>query len=330
MKIGLVSDTQTFSLPLMKISAYHKMLGDDVKLVDNNLEIFDLLYVSRSFNLQDNSIKQISIIPYADKVIFGGSGYAIEIINGKEVYDKSKDVNLIPEIENIYPDYSLYPEATKNLAVGFLSRGCPNNCGFCLISQKDGLCSHKVADLKQFWKNQRKIRLYDANILACKDRELLIKQLIDSKARIDFSQGLDARLVDDDIAKLLSYLKADIIHFAFDLIKNEERIVKGLKCFAKHFKLTDRYKRVYILTNYNTTPEEDYYRVKKVIELGYAPYITIYRKGTHSNFIKDLARWCNNPFLYRSTSFEDYIPRVDGKKAGILYRDVLKNFHEVW
>lgn len=329
MKVGLVSDTLTFSLPLMKISAYHKLLGDDVKLVDNNLEQFDLLYVSRTFNLDDRNTKQITIIPYADKVIYGGTGYAIDIINGKEVYDKSRDKPLIPDIENIYPDYSLFSKATDNLAVGFLTRGCPNNCGFCLVSQKDGFCSHKVADLNSFWKDQKKIRLYDANILACKDREELIKQLITSKARIDFSQGLDARLIDDDIAKLLSYLKADIVHFAFDLIKNEDRIIKGLKTFSKYFKLTDRYKRVYILTNYNTTPEEDYYRVLRVIELGYAPYITIYQKGTHSNFLKDLSRWCNNPFIFKSTSFLDYAPRIDGKKAGSLYKDILKNFHEV-
>lgn len=326
-KIGLISDTDTPSLSLMKLSAYHKQQGDRVDLVTNNLEHYDTVYVSKVFNLDLPKIKSINYIPMAEKIVCGGTGYAIEVQNGREVYIKEKDTNFPEEIEYIMPDYTLFNE--PDTAVGFLSRGCPNNCGFCLISQKDGFCSRKVTDLKTFWSGQKKIKLYDANILACKDREDLIKQLIASKSKIDFSQGLDARLVDVDVAKLLSNIRADIIHFAFDLIQNEEKIINGLKIFSKHFKLTDRYKRVYVLTNYNSTPEEDYYRVLKIIELGYAPYITIYQKGTHTNFIKDLSRWCNNPFVYRSTSFLDYVPRKDGKRAGELYKDILKKFHVV-
>lgn len=90
-------------------------------------------------------------------------------------------------------------------------------------------------------------------------------------------------------------------------MKNEEKILKGLKIFAKYFKKDSRYKRVYILTNFNTTLQEDLYRVKKVIELGYSPYVMIYRKGTHPRFLTDLARWSNNMFLFRAISFENYI-----------------------
>jgi hypothetical protein len=114
-----------------------------------------------------------------------------------------------------------------------------------------------------------------------------------------------------------------MIHFAFDLMKNEDRILKGLKTFAKYCDKGEREKRIYILTNYNTTLQEDYYRVKRIKELGYSPYITIYRKGTHPQFLTDLQRWSNNMYLQRSTTFEDYIPRKDGKPCKELYREIL-------
>lgn len=275
-KIGLLSDCTNFpSLPLMKISAFHKNKGDKVKLVTTSLERFDILYLSKTFNLDLQKIPKLLYIPQANKYIKGGSGFAIEIENGREVYKKENDKPLQEEIENIYPDYSLYPELTNGKAYGFLTRGCPNNCPFCIVTKKEGFCSKKVADLKQFWRDQKEIKLLDANILACKERENLFQQLISSNAYIDYTQGLDARLIDDDIANLICKTKIRMVHFAFDLMKNEEGILKGLKIFAKYFQKDERAKRVYILTNYNTTLQEDWYRVKKVTELGYTPYIMI-------------------------------------------------------
>lgn len=327
MKIGLVADnTNNFpSLPLMKISAFHKSIGDNIKLIDTNFEKFDICYVSKTFNLDLEKISSIHYLPESEKYIFGGSGYAIEKINGKEVYNKENDINLVEEIENCFPDYSLYSHLTKNKAYGFLTRGCPNNCGFCIVSKKEGLCSKKVADLRNFWNGQKEIILLDANILACKDRENLIHQLIDSKANIDYCQGLDARFINDDISKLICKTKIKMVHFAFDLMKNEKQILAGLKTFAKYYKKDSRSRRVYILTNFDTTIKEDYYRVKKVVELGYSPYVMIYQKGTHPKFLTDLARWANNMLLFRSTSFEDYIPRSDGKAIKQVYERKLFN-----
>src|SRR5690606_4285826 len=107
------------------------------------------------------------------------------------------DNKLPPEIENIYPDYSLYN--IKNTAYGFLTRGCPRNCPFCIVGKKEGLKSYQVADLKQFWNRQREIVLLDPNLLACKNRIELLQQLIDSGAWVDFTQGLDIRLMTDDV-----------------------------------------------------------------------------------------------------------------------------------
>ena len=321
MKIGLVDfDSHNFpNLPLMKISAYHKAKGDNVEFA-LPMAKYDRVYVSKVFGEEYSGSDDR--LWNADEIIYGGTGYAIKVENGKEVYRKKLDPDLPPEIEHIYPDYSLYPELTKDMAYGFLTRGCPNNCGFCIVSQKEGRESVKVADLSEFWREQRNITLLDANLLACRDRKELLQQLIDSRAYVDFTQGLDARFLTDEIAEMLSRVKIKMVHFAFDLMKNEKSIIKGLKTYKEVTKISDSKAVVYILTNYNTTFEEDLYRVYKVIECGYLPDIRIYRKPTAPQILKDLQRWCNNRVLFRSCDFLDYVPRKDGKTIKELYAEV--------
>ncbi len=327
MKIGLVADnTKTFpSLPLMKISAYHKSKGDTVEFAQSGLFAhYDLVYVSKTFNLDLKTVPKIDLdYISADKFIYGGSGYALEIKNGKEICHPESDKPLPHEIEHIYPDYSLYPELTKNKAFGFLTRGCPNCCPFCTVWQREGTQSIKVSDLSEWWNGQKNIVLLDGNLLACNSREELLKQLIESKANIDYTQGLDARFIDNDVAELICKTKVSMVHFAFDLMKNERKIIEGLRIFKEHFNKSDRYCKVYILTNFNTTFEEDIYRVKKVMELGYRPDVRIYQKNTAPQFLKDLARWANNDFIYRSCKFEDYVPRKDGKRIKNIYANVV-------
>ena len=323
MKIGLIDvDGHNFpNLALMKISAYHKAKGDDVEWC-NPFYHYDIVYQSKIF--ADNYSDDIPFVPQADKVIKGGTGYAIEVVNGKEIYHKKLDKPLPYEIEHQYPDYSLYPELTKDTAYGFMTRGCCNDCDFCIVSQKEGLCVKKVADLSEFWNGQKNIVLLDPNILACPDRKDLLQQLIDSKAKIDFTQGLDARFITDELAKMICQCNIKMVHFAFDLMKNKKQIVRGLEIFKKYFKKSNRTMIVYILTNFNTTIKEDLYRLHKVEELGYTPDIRIHNKPSAPQILKDLQRWCNNRFIYRSCKFEDYVPRKDGKTCGELYKDILK------
>lgn len=310
MKIGLVDvDGHNFpNLPLMKLSAHHKQQGDSVKWA-NGLDLYDRVYMSKVFTFTPDD----KIAYQTDEIIKGGTGYGYMVTDNGFCYGGE----LPAEIENLCPDYSLYPKFTE--AYGFLTRGCPRNCPFCIVTQKEGTVSKQVADLSNFAQKRKTIKLLDPNILACKDRENLLQQLIDSKANIDYTQGLDARYVTDDIAKLICQTKISMVHFAFDLMNHEKSIVRGLKIFQNHFNKSDRYCKVYILTNYNTTHEEDLYRVKKVRELGYQPYIMIYNKGTQSQFLTDLARWANNSFLYRSCEFEDYVPRSGYKTIKSLY-----------
>lgn len=325
MRIGLIDvDGHNFpNLPLMKLSAWHKANGDTVEWYEPLFHImgepFDRVYMSKVF------VEEYSAdYPYyvnAKEVIKGGTGYHIHIENGKEVFDDDNHKNLPDEVEHIYPDYSLYPEYTKDTAYGFLTRGCCNNCSFCIVSNKEGLCSHKVADLSEFWNGQKNIKLLDPNLLACKEHLELLQQLADSKAKVDFTQGLDARFINEKNLEILKQINISMLHFAFDFMKFEKQIIKGLSLAKEKLQISDRNAIVYVLTNYDTTIEEDLYRIQKIREIGFAPDVRIYRKETlpHPNILRDLQRWANNRFIYRSCEFMDYVPRSDGKTIKELY-----------
>ena len=207
MKIGLIDvDGHNFpNLALMKISAYHKSQGDTVEWC-LPLDHYDIVYQSKVFD--ETYSHDIEWIPMADKVIKGGTGYGLD--------------NTLPdEIEHIYPDYSIYPELTKDTAYGFLTRGCPRGCKFCIVAEKEGRRSYKVADLNEFWRGQKYIELLDPNILACREHPDLLQQLVESKAWVNFNQGLDIRLVTSENIELLNRIKVKKIHFAWDNPKDD-------------------------------------------------------------------------------------------------------------
>lgn len=324
MNIGLIDvDSHNFpNLALMKISAYHKAKGDHVEWC-MPLSRYDIVYVSKVFGDEYSSMDMTAI--QADKIIFGGTGFAISIIDGKEVFDQAKDESLPYEIEHSFPDYSLYPEFTENTAYGFLTRGCPNNCGFCLVSKKEGRVSHKVADLWEWWNGQKNIVLLDANILACKEHLDLLEQLAQSGATVNFCQGLDARFLTEENLAVLSRIKIKALHFAFDFMKNEKQIIRGLNLAKERLKVDNRNAIVYMLTNYDTTIKEDLYRLKAIRDAGFHPDVRVYRKNAlpKRHVLRDLQRWCNNRFVYKSCRFFDYAPRVDGIKVKDLYADIL-------
>lgn len=308
MKIGLIDvDGHGFpNLPLMKLSAYHKSKGDSVEWYQPMFSgHMDIVYKSKVFSFSPDYEWPID----ADKVVEGGTGYAISLIDGKEVYDKTKDQPLIPEIEHIYPDYSLYPELTKDTAYGFLTRGCPRGCGFCHVAPKEGRCSVKVADLSEFWKDQKNIVLCDPNILACPDHMELLQQLVDSKAKVNFNQGIDIRLVNDRNIELLKQIRLQGIHFAFDRWEDKDVIEPKLRQFAAKTNFDKNRGRVmvYILTNFNTTLEQDIYRIQLCRELKFSPYPMIYDKEHADPVYKKLQRWCNNFIFWKVPTFEDYL-----------------------
>ena len=300
-RIGLidVDGGKTFpNLALMKISAYHKSIGDEVEWYSAFDGWFDKVYLSKVFSFTPDYDYHIN----AHEVVRGGTGYAISLVNGKEVFDKSKDVNLPAEIEHCYPDYSLYPELTKDTAFGFLTRGCPRGCDFCIVEKKEGKCSIKVADLHEFWGGQKNIVLCDPNILACKDWRNLLQQLIDSKAKVDFNQGLDIRLMTKEKIEMLNQIKIKEIHFAWDKYSDKDIILPKLRLFAEHSKIHKKCSGhntiVYTLVNFDTTFEQDLERIYTLREMGYWAYVMIYDKEHCELRYKKLQRWVNNRIIF--------------------------------
>ena len=293
MRIGLIDvDGHNFpSLTLMKLSAWHKSQGDTVELWWG-MGKYDRVYMSKVF---DSAYTSDVPEPFnAKEIIRGGTGYGL-------------DNSLPPEIEHIMPDYSIYPTLTKDTAFGFLSRGCPRACPFCIVAEKEGRKSIKVADLTEWWSGQKHIKLLDPNLLASPDSKDLLAQLASTKAWVDITQGLDARLLTDDNIVLLNQCKIKMVHFAWDLMDESESVLQGLELYAKQGVLDERRRRVYLLTNYNTTTEQDLYRIYKLREMEYDPFVMIYDKPNAPKEIKRMARWVNNKFIWRSCEkFEDY------------------------
>lgn len=232
-----------------------------------------------------------------------------EIIKGGTGYSK-KDV-LPDEIEHMCPDYSLYPELTKDTAFGFLTRGCPNNCPFCGVCEKEGRVSNKVADISEWWNGQRNIVLMDPNLLACREHIDLLGQLADSKAWVDINQGLDARLLTPKNIDAIKQIKIKEIHFAWDLMKNSKRIIRGLNLWKRFGKKNKHgtWGTVYVLVNFDTTMAENLYRIYTLDKMGFDPYVMIYDKSHAPKEILRLQRWCNNKRIFKKCPrFEDYDP----------------------
>lgn len=244
----------------------------------------------------------------ADEVIKGGSGYCIELVDGKEIYHKEIDKELPPEIEHIYPDYSLYPEYTKDTAYGFLTRGCPRGCDFCHVGCKEGRRSYKVADLSEFWKGQKNIVLCDPNLLACKDHIELLEQLADSGSKVEFNQGLDIRLITEKNLEILKRIRVDKPHFAYDRYEDKDIIEPKMRMVreATGWNRSKGRPTVFILVNFNTTLEQDIERIQFCRSLEWTPYPMIYDKEHCKPVYKKLQRWCNNFIFWNVPTFEEY------------------------
>lgn len=280
-------DSKIPNLALMRASTWHKQRGDDVKmgyepLIDNP----DLCYASKIFNFTSEP----EYMPNCE-TLKGGSGYDFHARMPFDDYDR------------IMPDYSLYPKF--NYAVGRFTRGCPNRCPWCVVPEMDGNDVRHVADLKDFWDGQKIVRLLDDNIMAdadefCRDCEQL------SKAGVKVIwEALDARLVTDKTAAALATVKQEkSIHFAWDGHSQDDAVPRAIETLKRHGLKPWRF-MFYVLVGFNTSKDYDLHRIYTLRDMGANPFVMPFDKA--DRYQKDLARWCNNKFIFKSTPhFEDY------------------------
>jgi len=219
MDLDVIRQRRPFpNLALMKLSAYHKARGDEVFL-NFPLQPVDIAYASCVFTW--NARRRNGLSP---DVVVGGSGIDLK-------------AELPPEVEHIMPDYSLYPSV--DFSLGFTSRGCFRRCPWCIVPLKEGGIK-PVARIYEFWDRcHRKIMLLDNNLLASPNWRITMEDLIAEGLEVDFRQGLDIRLVNEDVVGYLKRVKASqfsfgkkkrrILRFAFDDIAYESAVRRGIQ-----------------------------------------------------------------------------------------------------
>jgi len=278
------------NLALMKLSTYHKNLGDRVFL--NHCSNPNIVYISCIFTKNAWRVSSIvnfySAIFNVETVLIGGSGVSLS-------------VSLPDYIEFLEPDLDLYG---IDYMIGFSSRGCIRNCGFCIVPKKEGMIrEHKPIESLC---SRSKLVLLDNNFLASPLWEHKLQYIVDKGIKVNFNQGLDIRLINERNAELLSqvkyydyHFKKRRLYFAWDNILDEKKVLKGIE-ILNNVGIPNHHLMFYVLIGYNSSFEEDYYRVKKLIDLGILPFIMPYNEHKSS-----LTRWINRGY-YRFIPFKKY------------------------
>ena len=303
------------NLALCKIAAWHKAKGDSVEWA-TIFEHYDILYMSKIFNFTPDDLT----IYNADIVIKGGTGYDL--------------ASALPEeIDRTYPDYSLYSTIPDDVAYGFLTRGCPNKCKWCVVPKKEGTIRPYMDVDEIATETRRKLVLMDNNILAAGDycTEQLTK-IIDRGYYVDFNQALDARLVTDDYAKLLARVKWKEyrIRFGCDTMKQIEDCERAISLINGY-----GYKGEYFLyTMIQGDLQRDYERIhywwqrlqdnrhhrKNGDVYAYAqPFRNPYKANNIPQWQKDMAQWCNKRMIFCKCDFKDFEPRKGFKCSEYFY-----------
>ena len=288
MKVLLVDvDSKIPNLALMKISAWHKSQGDETGFAIENP---DMVYISCVFKKNADQARGISKFYPDAEIDIGGSGIDLK----KELPE---------EIEMIKPDYNLY---FMTHSQGYTSRGCPRKCPFCVVPEKEGMI-REVQHPSEFHDARfDTCMIMDNNLFATSNewQKSVFSWFIDNKIKMLSPQGWDIRLLTMGRAKLLKTIRhAGQIHFAWDNLKDEQVVRKGVALLeTAGFDLKHRIS-FYVLAGYNTTFEQDLYRCETLKNLGVQAFVMPYKKTKE---ISALARWVNRPWLFWSIPFEKY------------------------
>lgn len=291
MKVKLIDlDSRMPNLALMQLSAYHKSIGDSVSFDESEP---DKVYISCIFKNNAPQAYGLSVLYPGADVDLGGSGI-----------DLTKQIP--SEAQKVYPDYSLYPKMDYSL--GFTTRGCIRKCPFCVVPIKEGHI-HKWQHISEFYNPKFKnVYLLDNNMYAIKDWFFENTDFIlEKNLRLCVPQGFDIRILDEEIAERLYLLKWSNRHinFAFDNMSDEKAVIKGIEILQQAGINTRNYVQFFVLTGFNTTFEQDLYRVNLLRSMNCGAFVMQYRKTALSRM---LARYANRRHTYFSFPFEEYIP----------------------
>ena len=309
------------NLALCKIAAWHKAQGDEVMWYDPMWSgRCDKVYISKIFNFSPDIDFNID----AEEIIRGGTGYDIHSV-------------LPQEIDDCQPDFSIYPLVPKDTSYGFLTRGCPNKCKWCVVPRKEGMI-RPYWDIENVANGKKKIVLMDNNILAAGGYALeQFNKIIRGGYRVDFNQALDARLVNEENAKLLAQMKwiESRIRFGCDTpgqVKECERAMELINSYG----FTGQY---FLYTMLNDDFKECYERVHHFWEQNQVliaqhkrrrifPYAQPYRDPYNPDrpipqWQKFMANWVNKKMLFAKFDFKDFEPRK-GFKCEYYLETLLK------
>jgi hypothetical protein len=289
----------------MKLSGYHKGLGDTVELLSSydNLK-YDKIYLAKVFEFTKIPI-DLQQYPHIE---FNGTGF---------YYDKAADLPV--NIEHHMPDYGLYQEDTEyylDYSIGFTTRGCFRKCSFCVNKKYDKV--HLHSPVEEFYDSSKKyLCLLDDNLLAYPQWKQVIESLIKTKKYFQFKQGLDIRLMTDEKAEVLSSVKykGDYI-FAFDHVEDSELISKKLELWRRY---CSKNTKLYVFCGFDSLDERDivsvFERIKILFKYQCLPYIMRYKNYSNSKWrgmYITIARWCNQPSIVKKMSFREFCLRDGG------------------
>jgi len=317
MKIGLIDfDGKVPNFALMKLSTYYKDQGVGIFLNEVPANV-DKVYCSVLYTW--NKSEAIKLQSMYENIEYGGTGWDHKKELPPEVKECEPDYDLY-EIDDIYPNIRgimkketrlKKAETLQNMGLGYTSRGCVRDCEFCVVPKKEGKF-RQTAEVKDLINPKSDvITLLDNNFTA--DPHMIEKcnEIKERNLTVDISQGIDVRLLTPKKAKALSEIKhLRSVHYAWDLMKHEKQVMKGIEILTNHIK---KYKQMcFMLVGFNTTFEQDMYRFKKLVDLKVDPYVMIYNKK-HDIRLKHFARWVNGR-IYKKCDWQEYEPWVKAKK----------------
>lgn len=298
MKIGLVDvDGHNFpNLALMKLSALHKMQGDNVEFADPMFGEYDLLYMAKVFTFTPDDMN----IYHADKVVKAGTGY------------RDYATVLPTQIEHACPDYDLYPRNDwydGETAYGFLTRGCIRRCPWCIVPHKEGkIAPH--ADIDEFIADKKKAVLLDNNVLASEWGLAQIEKIIERGIRVDFNQGLDARIIatNPEIARMLGCVKwINFIRMAYDDSQSEQEVFKAIERLRAAGVSTSK---MFFYTIIGDDLDDAERRVMQLRKIGANPFAQPYRDFENNTppgiMQRAFARWVNHKAIFKSCTWNEY------------------------